>query len=95
MGTHHHVLVEWVGGASEVTPEFTLGFGTDPDPAFGEADWGCHSSGCSCVSCVQGVLGAGGELFVMAALGDGIKEILSFCIPKTKAEPHLIKGEAL
>lgn len=45
MGTHHHVLVEGVGGASEVTPEFTLGFGTDPDPAFGEADWGCHSSG--------------------------------------------------
>lgn len=27
------MLVEGVGGASEVTPEFTLGFGTDPDPA--------------------------------------------------------------
>lgn len=46
MGAHHHMLVNGVGGASELTHECALGFGTDPDPSFGRADRGCHSSGC-------------------------------------------------
>lgn len=35
---------EWGGRC--LRAECTLGFGTDPDPSFGRADRGCHSSGC-------------------------------------------------
>lgn len=74
----------WGGRCLRADPRVSSGLWIDPDPGFGGADWGCHSSGCPLrfPVCPFWDFLEQGEDFVMAksaaALGDGMKEIWVF-----------------